>query len=413
MFPGGFADYSSAGPWVASGVLAGLLLYAIVRALLGIDRRRIADLETANAELDNSRRTAASLSEQAAKLEAEHNRLGAQVSELSPRAQTASLLEQQIAHLQQKDASRQGAVEVASKQIAELQEHVETHSGTAKYYESQYASLFAEHDALAKQSKVTVSDFDRLKAELANAKASLAGTAKQGGELTAAVNEIAALRTELAKAATAAADLTKLRSEFAAAASAHQAEVMQLKSGSQGNASTSASVLEVEASKLRTDLADAKAEIVRMKSAGAAVTPQTGIDPEMYDSDIAALRSTTDDLRKELEDATAEIARLTAASPTTAQGGIDPEMYDSDIAALRSTTNDLRKELSASEAALKQSRAALEQSSLFASEKTAEIQRLQARLSSVPPDVAQYQRLKDALEAANRIAAGLPEKPGP
>ena len=74
MFPGGFADYSSAGPWVASGVLAGLLLYAIVRALLGIDRRRIADLETANAELDNSRRTAASLSEQAAKLEAEHNR---------------------------------------------------------------------------------------------------------------------------------------------------------------------------------------------------------------------------------------------------------------------------------------------------------------------------------------------------
>ena len=401
MLPVGLVDYSSAAPWLISGIIAGILLYALVRALLGIDRRRIASLRTAELELKTSRLTSHSLSEQAAQLDTERNHLTAQVAELSPRAQTASLLEQQVTTLKRSDAARQEALDIASKQITELQEHAETHTSTAKYYESQYASLFAEHDALGKQSKDATSEIGRIKTDLANAKSSLASAAKQSDEMTTAKTEIASLRnelananaslgsykkqqsddlvtakaeitslrSELAKSSTAAGDLVKLSSEFNAATSAHQAEMARLKSETEGNGNTGASSLAVEASKLRSELAAAK----------------------------------TRDAERE-----AEIAKLKVNAATVTQGGIDPELYESDVAALRSTTDDLRKELAKQEAAILESRKSMEESSMLAAQRHTEIEQLKAQLASGPGGGENYKRFKDALEAANRIAAGLP-----
>ena len=303
MLPTAFADFSSAGSWVAGGFLAGLLVYAIIRALLGIDRRRIADLQTAQAELGSSRRVVDALSKDAAELDA------------------------------------------ASTQIANLREQSEAQTSTAKYYEGQYGVLFAEHDALAKKEKATAFEIVQLKAELARVSSS-------------------------------AADLAKVRGELAAAVRRHEAEIAQLQA--QPVSPTSAAL-------------------------------QDGIDPEMYESDVAALRGTVDELRaavaaseEALTQSRMDIEQLQAqlVSPTQAalQDGIDPEMYESDVAALRGTVDELRTAMAASEEALTQSRT--------------DIAQLNAKLAASPADLGQYQRLREAVEAANRIASGWPEKAG-
>lgn len=119
-----------------------------------------------------------------------------------------------------------------------------------------------------------------------------------------------------------------------------------------------------EATRLLTDLNDRVRTDLR-----------EGIDPEMHESEVAALVSTIKDLREEAEDLRTQI---TARPPD----GIDPEMHESEVAALLSTVQALRMELAASESTVEQSRAVLEQCS----------------------------GLKDALQAVNRIASKLPEQ---
>ena len=356
-------------------------------------------------ELDDSRRAFAALSDKTSALDAERNHLNGQIADLLPRAQTASLLEQQVASLKHADSARQEALDGGAKQIAELQEHAESHSSTAKYYEGQYASLFAEHDALTKQAKDFSGEYDRLKSELAAAKSSLSGTANLSAELSSAKQELDALRAKLAKSEASVGDLKKLHDQATSALSLRDAEFMQLKSDYDGKSSSAASSVQIELAKLRSDLESVNKELAAERASSTGRTEGAGaLEAEItkLKSDLAAKTSAADA-------AATEITRLTAAASSVSQTGIDPEMYDSDVAALRGTTDDLRKELAEVEAALVESRKSMEESSMLAAQRHTEIEQLRAQLASSSSNGGDnYKRFKDALEAANRIANGLP-----
>ncbi len=130
----------------------------------------------------------------------------------------------------------------------------------------------------------------------------------------------------------------ELTDRLNAQSAAHAAEISQLKSHmSAASQGIDPELYEVEVASLLDTIKELRAEMAAM--------PQQGIDPELYESEVSALIDTIKELRTELA--------------TAPQKGIDPELYESEVSALLSTVHDLRTELAASEGAISQVRAAL------------------------------------------------------
>jgi chromosome segregation ATPase len=360
-------DFSSAFPWLGAGFLAGLFLYWLVRLLLGIDRRRNDDLVFAQTALDDSRRNVAELSNKAASLESEWARLMTELGQLKPRAELVPQMEQQLSQMQQSIVARQQQVDAANQQIAalresrtsemtELRHDLETHLGTAKYYESEFNRLFAEHDAVNKNALSIANDLQRTKAGLEAATRDAGEAVRLRSELASTKADIAALRGELDQrkgSETSNADaLAKLKADYEAKLKSAEAEAV---------------ARSAEARKHAEDIAQLKAKL-------SAVPPPA--------DNIAEFTRLKD-----------EMSGLTAS-----------------LTAARSAEQAATAAKQAQQNEFLQARTSLEESSLLAAQRADEIARLKAQLAAMPGESENFRRFKDALDAANRIAAGLPEK---
>ncbi len=468
-------DFTSALPWLAAGFVAGLLVFWLIRALLGIDRRRVQELAAANSELDEARRAHAALSQNYANVEGDRIRLGNEVAQLSQRAALIPQYERQIADLRQSEASRASAAEAAVAQLAAfrdtsasevnaLRQDIEAAQSTAKYYEAEFGRLLEAHQALSKEvsaddeqvSKLKA-DYEaasreageapRLRSELASAKAlieSLQADLQEGKasvdryqtELTRLRREneqaMVAIETAKSSGSSSADEITRLKAELAAAQKRGEStdEVLRL----------NAEIARLKP--LEAERAELYAEITRLSGeldAGAAA--DRGADYQRMQDEMANLRFAAAEseglanevsrLRAELNaaprqqdnDSTLqrlndEIARLKAQASAEAGSYADEiERIKSEVSKLnsalvsaRSDERNAAMELHTARNDLQQARTAMEETSRLLAERHAEIEQLKARLANAPADVENYRRFKEALDAANRIAAGLPAK---
>ena len=358
--PSQILDFSSALPWLGAGILAGLFLYWLVRALIGTDRRRNAELRASMTVLDETRRTAATLTEHKVQLEAERGRLDSLVTDLAPRAALVPQFERQLDEMRQADNVHLSALDTTTKQltalredsaaeIALLRQDVEAHSGTAKYYEGEFARVFADHDALGKEARLAAARFAKLQTDFDVA--------------SREASEVTRLRSELASAKV---DITSLRADLDARRDgerAHRDELARLSLDFDGKIKAAAAE-----SASRAD------EIARLKTQASAVaTAGAGGDVMQLKSQIATL--------------------------------------ETELNSARAVERRVSMELNTSNHDLAQVRRAMEETSILVAERHAEIERLKVQLAAgSTAETDNYRRFKDALDAANRIAAGLPEK---
>ncbi|MGQ0455732.1 MAG: hypothetical protein ACT4OU_01585 [Hyphomicrobium sp.] len=298
MWPSAFVDASGAAPWVAGGFVAGLFVYAMVRAASGVDRGRIAALSAATAKVEG--------------LQSAKSALETDLAQASARAALAGRLEQEFAG--QDGVHRQLLqLQDGAQQLSLLRGQLESQAGAAQYYQDELRRVAAKHEEFRTASYAELSGMTKRLAELSDR---LATERALHGE------DIARFQSQIAAAAQSGIDPELYESEVAALSGAIDD-------------------LRAEASAQSAEMAGLRAQIV--------ATPPEGIDPELYESEVATLASTIDDLRVELTARQGEILALTAQIAAAPTEGIDPELYESEVAALLSAVKDLRVELSASQ----------------------------------------------------------------
>ena len=275
--------------------------------------------------------------------------------------------------------------------IADVQEH----KASVQRYQEDITRLRREHEQAlvavetAKSSGSSSADeINRLKTELA--------AAQKRGE---SADEVLRLNAEIAR-------LKPIETEHAAFAG----EVTRLKSA------LSAALSAAPDEDLKAEVSLLNEEVERLRAAlSAASSEDHGVEVSRLRDELANLRFAAG----ESENLASEVTRLkAAASAEAASHAEELERIKSEAsklnAALASARADERSaamELHATKNDLQQARIAMEETSRLVAERHAEIDQLKARLAGVPADLENYRRFKDALDAANRIAQGLPEKP--
>ncbi|MEQ1714788.1 MAG: hypothetical protein ABL907_02175 [Hyphomicrobium sp.] len=422
-----FLDFSSAFPWFVSGLLAGLFLYWLVRMLIGTDRRRRAELQSARAELDEARRAQTALAEHRSQIEAERARLTSEINQLSPRASLVPQLERQLAGMKEVDAKRAGEIEAANQQLAALREstaaeiatlrqNAEGYSSNAKYYETEYGRLHAAHQALNTEWSSSSNMLTKLQSDYAVASREAGEATRLRSELASAKAEIDAARAEIVSHKSAEAmlkqEIERLTLDYTAklkAADTHLAEYTsdlsrlktQLAAAPKVDHSGEVQRLTGELNRLRDIEARNESlsnEVSRLK-AEAAIAPKVDLSGEVQRLNAELVKVQSD---------------LAAAPKFDLIGEVD--RLNGDVTRLTATLNSVRAEertaamdLHATRNDLSQVRMGMEEMSRLLSERNGEVEQLKLKLAAMP-DVENYRRFKEALEAANRIASGLPEK---
>ena len=377
-----FWDFSAALPWAGGGFIAGLLVAWLIRKLTGIDARRIREIQHLKETLEDAKRAHGAIISANQQLEAERVRLTAQVNELSPRAGLVPQFERQVAELRQSLQGAQAALETSNKDLAGLREQMtseltalrqdaEVKGSTAKYYEEEYGRLHAAHQALNKDAAATSALVSKLQADYAAA-------SRAAQESVRLRSEIGSLRAQLESAQ---ADLAHAQSKAKSDAAAREADIARLQAEVQ-KASTSAH----DSERLSAEVARLAAELQRSEKVSSGLAG----DVERLRAQLAAAPK---------QDFSGDVARLR-----------DELVSQSDaLKKAQAQERETAMELSSARTDLGQARVALEETTRLLGERHGEIEELRAKLAAVP-DVESYRRFKDALEAANRIAAGLPEK---
>jgi chromosome segregation ATPase len=360
-------DFSSAFPWLISGFIAGLLLFWLIRKLMGVDSRRAAELAAAQSALSDARRSASEMTNKAASLESEWARLTTENGQLQQRASLVQQLERQLSDLQQSSMARANQFEASSKELAALRESsaaeiaalrhdAEAHVNTSRYYEGEFNRLFAEHESINKDA-LTISD------ELQKTKSSLEAAARDAGEASRLKNELAAAK----------ADIVALRAD------------LDQRKGSEGNHAELLAKLSAES--------EAKLKAAAAENASLAAEARKHADSVMQLKTQLSSAPATGGGSAESESVKAELSKLTAA-----------------LAAAKSTEHESAMALKSLQNDVQQFKKSLAESNLLAASRQDEILRLKSKVATAPGDADNYRRFKDALDAANRIAAGLPEK---
>lgn len=403
-------DFSSAVSWVLAGFIAGLLVYWLVRRLMGIDARRLDEIATLNASIEETRRAHMNLAGTNAQLEAERSRLTAEVNQLSPRAALLPQFERQVAELKQASSTAQAAVDAGRKEldilrqqtaseIASLRQEADVKGSTAKYYEDEYGRLHAAHQALNSDWSSASGLVSKLQADYAAASREAQEATRLRSEMASARAEIDSLRADIANAkALAQSDAARLAQEADTRLKAAQ----QMVSGRDGEiASLRAEITRLgeETGRLRTAAAESanlSSEVNRLKAQEGQLRAAESARAELA-GEVTRLKAALDaapkeDLSDNVTRLNGEVAQLSAA-----------------LESVRTQERSTAMELHATRTDLTQVRTALEETTRLLGERHGEVESLRARLAAMP-DVESYRRFKDALDAANRIAAGLPEK---
>lgn len=360
-----FLDFSSALPWLGSGFVLGLIVSWLVRKISGVDARRIREIETLSATVDDARRAHEGLTAANGQLEAERSRLTAEINQLSPRAALAPQLERQAAELKHALANVQSTADAASnelsalrqssaKELAALTQEAEVKGSTAKYYEEEYGRLHAAHQLLGK-------------------------------EWTSATDTVNKLQSDYAVASREASEATRLRSDIGA--------------------------LRAQIESLRADVDTHKHAAASRDNDVKRVTGELQQARAAYAKEFDRLKAQLDAAPK--EDHSAEVARL---NDETQRLNNETTRLNGEISQLRGSLQDAGNseraaamDLHSTRTDLAQVRTALEETTRLLAERHTEVEQLRSKLAAVP-DVESYRRFKEALEAANRIASGMPEK---
>lgn len=363
-------DFSSAFPWLLAGFLAGLLVFWLARLLFGIDRRRISALTATEAALDDVRRYAADSAHKLQILETERSRIIADLEQSTIRAALVPQFERQLAELQHTGAARHNQLVAAERELAALREtsaadiaalrhDIDGQSGAAKYYESEFNRLFSDYDAAGKSARA-ISD------ELKRTKEGFEVASREARETVQLRSELASAKASLDAMSNDANELVRLRSELANA---------------------------------KADLGNTRTELEKRRTSDTSSSETLARVTAEYESKlkgaISEIAAKSADARKNAEEASRLKAELAAR----------PQIADrSDELAALSAEKDRQQ------AELQRIRKSLEDSQALIAARDGEVRTLRAELAAAPAELENYRRFKDALDAANRIAAGLPEK---
>jgi chromosome segregation ATPase len=387
-------DFSAAVPWLMSGFLFGLVAYWLFRKLSGADRRAAEEIANLNAQLD-----------------AGNEQIGALKKSSDTHASKANYYESEFNSLL---STNKGL----NEDLVRLQNVANQGSGQASHLSNDLAATRAELEKLRADSaaKAAIAEKTFLD-QISGLKSQLTSAQTAGGDA-------ARLSSELASAKS---DIEKLRADAAAAAAstekAYQEKLSALQSQltAAGTASNSASS---DASRLSGDLAAAKSELEKLRAGSAAAVANA---EKTYQDQISGLKSQLTNAQSaggEASGLKGEVTRLTtelANFKSGAQKDFDALIAENDgykaeaerlakaLAAAQESHQSLAMEHHTAKNDLSQVRAGLEETSLLVAQRHSEIEQLKAKLANVP-DVETYKRFKDALDAANRIAAGLPDK---
>jgi chromosome segregation ATPase len=362
-------DFSSALPWLVSGLVIGVIVSWLLRMMLGHDRRRAAQLESAKLALEDERRIAADAVNRASHLDAERSRLASEVNLLSPRAALVPQIERQLTDLRYADAGRQQKLTDAERELAQLRHDAETQARTAKYYEDEYARLFAEHEKVSKAAKATSDDFTK-------AKLALEAASRDGASIEQLKQELADVTARHASARRDADEAVRLRSELASAkasleaAAGDGAEITRLKN---------------EIDKSLTSV-KAKDELLNRVTAE-------------FEVKLNAATEEAAQLREKLASATDNASQVThyQAELATASAALD---------AMRANERAMSEKLTSLQRDYDHVQKSLEDTQTVAASRQDEVSQLKAQLATMPAELENYRRFKDALDAANRIVAG-------
>lgn len=384
-----FWDFSAAVPWIGGGFLAGLLFFWLFRKLTGIDAKRIREIQQLNDTVNDARRAHATIVSTNTQLEAERARLTAQVNELSPRAGLVPQFERQVAELRQSLQAAQSASDAAKAALDGVRQDAEVKGSTAKYYEEEYGRLHAAHQALSK-------------------------------EATAASQHVLKLQNDYAAAARAAEDAVRLRSEIGslkAQLESAKADLAQAQAKCKADAERELAAYNDRMARVQAVLSEREADVARLKDEAQKASASAG-DNARLAAEITRLTGALQSAEGARNSLAGDVERLTAqlAAAPKQDFSADVARLQNELALVRDTLQKAQAqerstamELSSARTDLGQARTALEETTRLLGERHGEIEELRAKLAAVP-DIESYRRFKEALEAANRIAAGLPEK---
>lgn len=384
-----FWDFSAALPWMGGGFIAGLLMAWLIRKLTGIDAKRIREIQQLNDTIGDARRAHAAIVATNTQLESERARLTAQVNELSPRAGLVPQYERQVSELRQSLQDAQSALDAAKKDADQIRQEAEVKGSTAKYYEEEYGRLHAAHQALNK-------------------------------EAASASALVSKLQSDYAAASQAAQDAVRLRSDIGslrAQLESAQADRAQMQAKAKADMAREEEAANQRMAQLQSTLAGREAEIARLQQ-DAAKLAASAQDGAILSAEVARLTEELQRSKQTGSSLTADVERLTAqlAAAPKQDLSADVARLQSELATVRDALSNAQAQerstamdLSSARTDLSQARTALEETTRLLGERHGEVEELRAKLAAVP-DIESYRRFKDALEAANRIAAGLPEK---
>jgi chromosome segregation ATPase len=377
-----FWDFSAAAPWVGGGFIAGLLFAWLIRKLTGIDARRKKEIQQLNDTVNDARRAHDAIVSINAQLEAERTRLTAQVNELSPRASLVPQFERQVGELRQSLQSAQSSLEAAKKELDATRQDADVKGSTAKYYEEEYGRLHAAHQTLSKESTAAALMFAKLQGDYSAA-------SREAQEAVRLRSETGSLRAQLESAK---ADLAQAQAKAKADVEREQAAYNE------------------RMARVQSVLSEREADVTRLQDEVQKASASAG-DSARLSAEVARLSADLERSEKARGSLSDDVGRLTAqlaAAPKQDLSGEVTRLKEA-LEKAQAQERSAAMELSSARTDLGQARTALEETTRLLGERHGEIETLRAKLAAVP-DIESYRRFKDALEAANRIAAGLPEK---
>ena len=273
-----------------------------------------------------------------------------------------------------------------ASELANLNQIVDNEQSKSKYYEGEYNTLLPVYNSLLQSYNALSQDTSSGSALVKKLQQDYAIACKEAGEA-------AQLRSDLESARAAANKMqAEAKSLLASVEAAYKEEIGSLKielNAAKHNTGGNAAALTGE-------LATAKAEISRLQGELSAAANASG--------EVSWLKG-------EVTRLTNELANFKSGATMDFKAVMEEnEGLKASLAKAAANERTAAMEHHATKNDLLQVRTALEETSLIGAERHAELERLKVQLATMPADLENYRRFKDALDAANCIAAGLPDK---
>ncbi len=199
MFPHFFGfDLSAALPWTVGGFWLGVLLTALWRGL-GIGRAGSTQLQTALFDLNALRSARDEREALTSKLQSDFGFLEMALADAERRAAAAAVLARANADLSKAEAESQAGWMAAATELSASRTALQAQTTRITTLEQRLQFISAENTAASAASETRARELEKLRTDLAAAAIALQDVPKLKSEYSAAASEIQALRAELEK----------------------------------------------------------------------------------------------------------------------------------------------------------------------------------------------------------------------